>query len=297
MKIFSNSYSKHLASKVASKIGVDVSLVEKKAFPDNEQRIRILDTVSGEEVVIIASTGSHPDEFYMELFFIIDAVRRGGASKLTLVIPYLAYQRQDHIFRDGESVSLDVIISTLERLGVDKFVTFDLHSIKIPELFSVQVSHLSALPLFAQEIKKIGLENSFLVSPDLGGIRRIKILSEMLSNLPIAEITKNRDLESGEISSTQISGAMGDRAFIVDDVISTGRTISASVNLLREKGVSDIYVFATHSVFSNNASEILSKSNIHKIFVTDSIEMTMDKKIENLEVLSISDLIVSEIQK
>src|SRR3989344_6038131 len=229
MMIFATTHAKGLAKEVAKALGMTLGKRERTVFPDKEKRIRILEKVLDQNVVIIGGTGKTPDSFYMELFFLMDAVKRAGAKRVDLVIPYLSYQRQDHLFREGEAVSLDVIVKTLEVMDASKIITFDLHSIKIPEEFKIPITHLSALPLFSEEIKKIGVSNSVLVSPDKGGIRRIKLLSEMLGGLPFVSIEKNRDLATGEVVSTRIDGELSEKAFIVDDMISTGSTIQASI--------------------------------------------------------------------
>jgi len=337
MKIFSGSSNKSLAEKVARQLNTGLSPLEIFIFPDGERRVRVIDRVVNEDTVVVQSTSPNPDTAYMELFFIVDALKRSGAKSATAVIPYLGYQRQDHVFRDGEAVSLDVIIETLESVGMDKLITFDLHSIKIPELFKIPIVHLSALPIFAEKIREIarGPVRSFppasarsslsssnelravgnpstsatprlsndtiLVSPDMGGIRRIKILSEMLSNMPFISIVKDRDLVTGNIESNKIDTDPSQwkktvkKAIIVDDMISTGRTIDAAVDLLIEQGIEENVVFATHPVFSNDYKNILQNSKVSKIFVTDSIDVPKDKKFEKLEVLSIADEIAKNL--
>jgi ribose-phosphate pyrophosphokinase len=219
-------------------------------------------------------------------------LKRSGAKSVTAVIPYLGYERQDHVFREGEDVSLAVIIKTLEAVGVDKVVVFDLHSIRIPELFKIPVLHLSALDIFSQKIRELGTKDSLvLVSPDMGGIRRIKILSESL-DIPFATIEKNRDLETGDINDASIEGNVeGKTAVIVDDMISTGRTIVAAIDILLKKGAGKIYVFATHAIFSKEAPRVLENSKAEKIFVTDTIHISKEKKFAKLEILSVSETI------
>lgn len=293
MKIFSGSSNKPLAEKTAKELDVEVSLLEISVFPDRERRIRVVNSVVDEKTVVFQPTSTPPDQNYMELFFIADALKRSGASTVTAVIPYLGYERQDHVFRDGEAVSLEVIIKTLERVGVDKLVAFDLHSVKVPELFTIPVLHLSALDLFAQKIKELGLtENSVLVSPDMGGIRRIKMLSENLGNMPYATVEKNRNLETGDISDSSMEGNVnGKTAIIVDDMISTGRTIVAAEKILLKNGVKKVLVFATHAVFSANATELLQNLKAEKVFVTDTIFIPKEKYFDKLEVISVSSII------
>ncbi len=296
LKIFSGSSNKPLAEKICKELSLSLSLSEIHIFPDGEKRVRVLDNVSGNDTVVIQPTSYPVDENYMELFFLIDALKRSGAKSVTVVIPYLGYQRQDHIFRDGESVSLEAIVKLIEAMGVSKVVALDLHSIKIPEQFKIEISHLSALSLFAKKIKKDGLtQDAVLVSPDDGGIRRIKLLSEMLNNMPFAAIDKNRNLETGKITTEGISGKLLKKVIIVDDMISSGGTIVAAAEILKKNGVEDIYVFATHAVFSADAPKILQNSKVSKVIVTDSIFIPKNKKFKKLEILSIAPEIAKEI--
>ncbi|PIR80417.1 MAG: ribose-phosphate pyrophosphokinase [Candidatus Levybacteria bacterium CG10_big_fil_rev_8_21_14_0_10_35_13] len=297
MKIFSGSSSKELARKIAGHLKLELSPVEIFVFPDGEKRIRIKDKVLGESCVIVQSAGIPTDENYMELFIMIDALKRSGAKSVKTVIPYLGYQRQDHIFRSGEAVSLEVIAKILTSVGMTELFSFDLHSPKIPEIFKVPVHHLSALPLFAERIKKLG-ENIVLVSPDMGGIRRIKQVSEMLGNISFATIEKNRDLSSGEISNSGLNGDVrGKTAVIVDDMISTAVTTVDATNLLIEKGAKRVFAFATHGVFAKYAGKILQKSKIEKVVVSDTIEIPPYKTFPKLELISIAETAAKAILK
>ncbi len=300
MKLFSGGSSQVLATKVASFLNKKLSPIEVHVFPDGERRIRIDERVVDEHAVVIQSANTPVDTNYMELFFLVDALKRSGAETVTAVVPYFGYQRQDHVFREGEAVSLEVIIRILEEVGVDRLVSFDMHSIKIPELFHIPVSHLSALPLFATQIKGIMNPSCVLVSPDMGGIARIKKLSELLDDMPYAAIEKDRDLESGAISSTSFGeGSVKGKkiAFMVDDMISSGKTIVAAASVLEKNGISDIYVFATHAVFSEEAHVVLQNSKVKKVFVTDSVYVAPEKGFKKLEIISIAKTIGQELQQ
>lgn len=303
MKVFSGSSNKPLAQKVASKLnlpagrqGLKLSPLEIHSFPDGEKRVRVLDRVLDEDTVLVQPTSPPVNLNYMELFLIIDALKRSGARSITLVAPYLGYQRQDHIFREGEGVTFSLVAKILETLKVDKIITFDLHTIKIPEFFKVPVLHLSAIPLFAKQIKKE--KDLVIVSPDLGGLRRAKELSKMLMNVPTAAVSKNRDLKTGKIKSQGLEGDVrGKSAVVLDDMISTGETIEAAVNLVSQNGASKISIFATHPVFSKNASDRLSKLPVERVYVTDSVFIPEEKYFPKLEVLSISDLICESLKR
>ena len=294
VKIFSGTSNEHLAQKIAKKLDIKLSSLEVSVFPDGEKRVRILDRVSGEDVVVVQSTASPTDENYMQLFFILDALRRSGAKSVTAVIPYFGYQRQDHMFREGEAVSVKVIAEILQNLGISKLIAVDLHSIKIEQAFSVPVLHLSALSLFAKTIKEKKW-SATLVSPDMGGIRRIKILSKMLDNMPFAVVEKNRDLATGRVTADKIAGKVGERAIIADDMISSGGTIAMAAKLLRKNGVKEIYVFAAHPVFSENAPKILQESEVKRVYVTDTIFVPEEKRFPKLEILSVGEIIAASL--
>lgn len=341
MKIFSGSSNKPLAERITKELKINLSPLEIDIFPDGEERVRVVEKIVDEDTVVVQSTSPKPNDCYMELFFIVDALKRSGAKSVTAVAPYLGYQRQDHVFRDGEAVSLEVIIETLEAVGMNKLITFDLHSIKIPELFFMPIVHLSALGIFAEKIKEVAevahknflvhsagkvsseipkpdgananrenfassplwkKKDMVLVSPDMGGIRRIKLLSEMLDNMPYVSIIKDRDLATGNIESNEIDNPDPNwkknikTAIIVDDMISTGRTIVAAIDLLKKNGIEEIMVFATHPVLSNEAKEILQNSKASRIFVTDSIDVPKEKHFDKLEILSIAGEIAKELK-
>lgn len=315
MKLFSGSSSKPLAQKIAKALKKELSPIEIMIFPDGERRVKLNESVVDEDTAVIQSTSSPVDQNYMELFFIIDALKRSGAKSVTAVIPYLGYQRQDHVFRDGEVVSLDVMIRFLESLQLDKVISLDLHSIKIPELFHISITHLSALPIFARKMQSPVfntlvdeepskfLKDSVLVSPDMGGLRRIEQMSDMLGGLPWIATVKDRDLKTGEITINAFNGPFkpndlpGKRALIVDDMISSGNTVVQAAELLKNHGVLSCDVFVTHAVFSEEAPQLLQESNVDSIYVTNAVAIPPEKRFPKLHVLSVADLIAEALKK
>lgn len=302
MKIFSGNSNLPLAKHIAKDLKLKLSLVDKYVFPDGEQRLRITDRVVGEKTVVVQSANTPVDQNYVELFFLVDALKRSSAEFVTAVVPYFGYQRQDHIFRDGEAVSLEVIIRILESLKIDRLISIDMHSVKIPYLFKIPVTHLSAIPLFAKKIKEIVKNDKdacVLVSPDMGGIARIKELAN-LTKISYAALNKHRDRDNGKISGDTLGeGSLENKktAFIVDDMISSGKTIVLAANNLMKNGIEKIYVFATHAVFSEDAPLILENSKVTKVFVTDSVFIPKDKFFPKLETISISKIIAKAIKK
>ncbi|HWY79037.1 MAG TPA: ribose-phosphate pyrophosphokinase [Candidatus Sulfotelmatobacter sp.] len=314
MKLFSGSSNKPLAEKIAEVLKIEISPIETMIFPDGERRVKLNVSVVDEETVIIQSTNTPVDQNYIELYFIIDALKRSGAKSVTVVIPYLGYQRQDHVFRDGEVVSLEVMIRFFESLQVDNIIALDLHSIKIPEMFHISIKHLSALPLFAERMKSKAfnalvsdnpeefLKDSILVSPDMGGLRRIEQISEMLGGIPWIATVKDRDLKTGEIAIKQFEGPVKPsdlsekRALIVDDMISSGNTMVQSAQLLKDNGVLSCDVFATHAIFSEEAPEFLQESNIDRVYVTDTVFIPEEKYFPKLHVLPVAEMIAKALR-
>lgn len=298
MKIFSGSSNVPLAEKIAQSLNVTLSPREIFLFPDGERRIQLQEQVVDEDCLLVQSTATPADTNYMELFFLVDALKRSGARSVTLIMPYVGYQRQDHVFRSGEAVSMQLIIKTLQAAGVDRLICVDLHALRIQELFNIPVTHLSALPLFADEIKKqyVNGLDSVLVSPDMGGIRRIKKMSELLSDMPYVTIVKNRDLATGNVEMSEIEGEVTRSALIVDDMISSGKTIVKAANLLKEQGAEEIMVFATHAVFSDEAPTLLQESIVKAVYVTDSVNVPEEKLFSKLHILSVSDMVAEQIK-
>lgn len=297
MKIVSGNSNLPLAEKIAKKLNLSLTPREIFIFPDGERRVQIQERVVDEDCVVVQSTATPTDTNYMELFFLVDALKRSGARRVTLVMPYVGYQRQDHVFREGEAVSMQVIIKTLEAVGVDKLICFDLHAYRIQELFSIPVKHFSALPLFAEEIKKREWDSldSVLVSPDMGGIRRIEIISRLLGEMPYATILKNRDLATGFVEAAAVNGEVGRRVLMVDDMISSGKTIVKAAELLRKHGAQEIEVFATHAVLSDEAPELLQNSIVDRVYVTDTVDVPEEKQFEKLHILTVADKVVEEL--
>ncbi len=298
MMLFSGTASRHLAKKIGASLMTQVLPLDMHVFADGERRVRVSDNVLSQNTIVVQSTATPVDKHYMELFFIIDSLKRSGAKSVTAVIPYLGYARQDHVFRDGEAVSVSVVIKLLEAVGVDKVISVDLHTVRIPELFHIPFVHLSALPVFAGEIKKIA-SSKVLISPDMGGIARIKKLSELLGGMPYATIDKERDLVTGVVEAKSVSSEedlAGKTAIIVDDMISSGNTIVKAASLLEKQNVRNIIVFATHAVFSEDAPKLLEESVVSKVYVTDTISVTEKKQFAKLQILSVADIIAKALK-
>lgn len=295
MIFFGDDQNKALSEGLSAALSSPLHFPEITVFPDGERRIRLPDSVVEKEVVFLKTGSVTPnvDSFIVETAFLIDAIKRSGADRVTGIIPYIPYSRADHVFRDGEAVPLEVVIHMFEKAGLSRIIFVDPHTIKMQEMFSIEVINLSALSLFAEKIKTLTYDrdNAVIVSPDMGGLRRMEQLSQLLDNMPFASIEKDRNYEDGSIKANGVHGEIKKTCFIVDDIISSGRTIVQAVEKLKNKGASSIYVFATHPVLSEDATTILEQSEAKKIFVTDSLPVSPEKTFGKLEVLTLSPLI------
>lgn len=299
MLIVGDPQNKSLSESIAKELSADLIYPEITVFPDTETRIRLSqEKVAGQKVYIIKSCEMPVDSSVLEFSFMTDAAIRAGADKVIGIIPYLPYMRADHVFRPGEAVPLEIVIKIIEASGVNEILIFDPHSIKIPEMFKIDIKNLSALHVFAEKIAEIEPDKSniTIVSPDMGALRRLEILAEFLGgNINSVYINKDRDYESGNVSVAEYKGEIRGKCFIVDDIISTGKTIVQAVETLVNNGAGEVYVFATHPVFSEDAGQLLQNSGLKKVYVTDSIPVGSGKMFEKLEILSLSGLIAESI--
>jgi len=315
--------NRQLSDSLGKELHTEVIYPDKHVFDDGEMRIRIEKEVLDEDVYLLKTIFPPVDSNVLEFLFTVDALKRSGAHSVTAVIPYLGYSRADHVFREGEAVALEVVIKSIEANGLDKIIIIDPHTIRMSEMFTIPHRMESALPIFAEKIKELmetgpaasqsrstsssdfyrsaggqrepslrvtrDFNNISIVSPDMGGIRRVKMLSEMLPGTNYAAINKERDLATGKIESTRIEeGEIRDYCFIVDDIISTGRTMVQGADLVKREGAKLVYMMATQPVFSGSAAEKLATCKAEKVYVTDAIPVPEEKMFENLEILSLA---------
>lgn len=263
-------------------------------FSDGEVDVWIQDDVNNCDVFILQSNSAPVNRHIIELALIADALTRSGAHRITAVIPYFGYSRKEKQSRKGEPISAKVIADLIVRSGVNKVACLDLHADAIVGFFDVPVIYLSALEVLAGRLIKEKFKSPIVVAPDVGGVRRARNFASLL-DAPLAVIEKHRHThlrDSLEVLS-MTGEVVGDCAIIVDDIISTGGTIIESAKALKQKGAKKVIVCATHGVFASDAIEKIEKSEIDKIFVSDSINIT--KKSKKVEVVSVSELIADSL--
>lgn len=238
-----------------------------KTFPDGEFFVELKECVKDKSIAIIHSTCPPVNDHVMELLILVDALKQGFASHIHLVMPYFGYSRQDRLTSEGTSISAKVVANLIGNSGIDRLSVLDLHAPQIAGFFPIPVKHLSAIPLFADVInKEFSKDNTFIVSPDLGGLKRAEVLADLIK-FPLIALTKKRDL-SGTIEHVQVLGdPSGKHCVIVDDIVDSGKTLDAAAEMLHSKGALSVTAFVTHAVLSNP----VDFRHIERLFVTDSI--------------------------
>ncbi|WP_439425383.1 ribose-phosphate diphosphokinase [Oenococcus alcoholitolerans] len=305
MVLISLSANRPLAEKISKRLHHPLEDVNLDRFADGEIRLNINNSVRGANVFLIAPTSSSPhasvNDNIMELFIAVDALRRASAHTINVVMPYYGYARQDRKARSRESIAARVIADDLENGGVTRVIAFDLHASQIQGFFDIPVDHLTGAPILADYLLSnhlIDPEDSVVVSPDHGGVRRARELNQFLG-LPdsYAVIDKRRPVnKKNTVEVLNLIGNVENKtAIIIDDMIDTGHTIVQGAKLLRSKGAKKIIVVASHALFSGDAPKLLQESDFDHIVVTDSIDIPQSKRFDKLEIVSADDLFAKAI--
>ena len=296
LMLFSGRSHQELAHKMAEQLGIELGEVELETFANGETYCRFVDSIRGADAFIV-QTGSEPvDRNIMELLFMIQAAKLASAKRITAVIPLFPYARQDRKAKPREPISARLVADAIQLAGADRVLTMDLHAGQIQGFFTIPVDHMTALPLFARYFRDLGLtgENVVSVSPDAGRAKMAVRFAEMIE-ADFAIMHKTRPARD-TAAVTEIAGRVrGKTAILGDDVIMTGGTLLANVAALKEHGVENVYVFATHGVFSGGALERFADSGITGIVVTDTVPIDPLKRPPNMTVLPISGLLAETI--
>ncbi len=296
MKIFAGSASIPLAEKIVNYLGVRLGDCKTKRFADGEINLKIDETVRGHDIYIIQSACSPANENIMELLIMIDAFRRASAHSISAVIPYYGYARQDRKARGRDPITAKLIANLITEAGADRIITIDLHAEQIQGFFDIPVDNLWSFPVFS----KFFSDNTFnrgeivVVSPDIGGVKRASKFAAKLG-VPLAILDKRRP-EDNMAEMVHIIGEVeGKTAIIFDDIIDTGRSLVEASKMLKSNGAQKIFACATHGVFSGEAKEIIARSEIEKVFITDTIYHS--DLPENIRMLSIASLLAEALTR
>ena len=288
--LFSGRANSELASRIARYIGIPLGKMEISSFSDREVYVRINQNIRGKDVFLIQPTSPPANENLMELLIMIDAFQRASARRITAVISYYGYGRQDRKDEPRVPITAKLVANLVTTAGADRVLTIDLHAAQIQGFFDIKVDHLFAAPVFVDYFSSKNLSNLVILSPDMGGIRRARAYANRLG-ASLAVIDKRRTGANQAEVLNVVGKVKGRQILIVDDMIDTGGTLIAAVKALKEKGAQDIYVSATHPILSGSAYQLIESSSLKELIVTDTIPLDQEKVKTKIKVLSVAPLL------
>ncbi len=297
IKVFTGNANRDLAAKICKELGIPLGDAVVSRFSDGEINVNIAETVRGADVFIIQSV-SPPEvnTHLMELLIMIDALKRASAGRITAVIPYYGYARQDRKAKARDPISAKLVANLIEAAGADRLLTMDLHAAQIQGYFDIPVDNLIGGPILAEYFNGLGIEDLVVVSPDLGSVTRSRKFADML-DAPIAIIDKRRPKANVSEIMNIIGDIEGKNVILVDDLIDTAGTICNAANALREMGAKDVYACCTHAVLSGPAYERIEKSAIKRLVVLDTILLPETNVLDNMKVISIAPIFAESIRR
>ena len=295
IKLFSGNSNRPLAEAIAKELDMELSVVDVGTFSDGEISVHLGETVRGRDVFIIQSTSQPVNDNLMELLVMIDAAKRASAGRITAVMPYFGYARQDRKARPRDPITARLVADLLQTAGADRILTMDLHALQIQGFFSIPVDHLVGGPLLYKYFEDKVDEDFVVVSPDVGSVTRARNVAAKLG-CNMAIIDKRRP-KANQLEVMNIIGDIkGKKCLMVDDMIDTAGTICQGAEALYKNGAKEIYACCTHAVFSGPAIERLQNSHITKLVVLDTINMPEEKKIDKFEIVTAAKIFALAIE-
>jgi ribose-phosphate pyrophosphokinase len=270
VKIFSGTSNRPLAERISASIGIPLGKCTVSSFPDGETFVKIEENVRGEDVFVLQSTSPPTNHNLMELFIMMDAVRRASASRITAVLPFYGYARQDRKDQPRVPITAKLVANLLVAAGADRVLTMDLHAQQIQGFFDIPVDHLYAAPVMYEYLKSKDLPDLVVVSPDVGGLKMAHAYSQVLEG-GLAIVAKRRKSASEIESMTVIGEIRGKTVLMVDDLTETAGTLTAAAALLKKKGARKIYACVSHAILNDLGITRLRKSNIDELITTDTV--------------------------
>lgn len=303
IKLFSGNASKELADGISKYLFMDLGLIDVTKFSDGEISVTIQETVRGRDVFIIQSTSAPTNDNLMELLIIIDAMKRASAGRITAVIPYFGYARQDRKARPRDPITAKLCADLLQSAGADRVLTMDLHAAQIQGFFDIPVDHLFGAPILTEHFKKKFadlIKNTpdqlVVVSPDVGSVSRARQLATKL-NAPLAIVDKRRPKPNVMEVMNIIGDVEGKTCLMVDDMIDTAGTICQGAEALVKNGAKEVYACCTHAVLSGPAIDRLAKSPIKELVVLDTYHIPKEKMLDKFTVLSVAPTFAEAIRR
>ena len=299
MKLFAGNATPELAKRIANRLYTSLGDIVVGRFSDGEVNVQINENVRGEDVFIIQSTCAPTNDNLMELLVMIDAMRRASAGRITAVIPYFGYARQDRRVRSARvPITAKVVADFLSTVGVDRVLTVDLHAEQIQGFFDVPVDNVFGSPVILEDMLQRDFERPIVVSPDIGGVVRARAIAKLLNDTDMAIIDKRRQ-RANEAEVMNIIGDIADRdCILVDDMIDTAGTLCKGADALKARGAKRVFAYATHPIFSGNAVSNIQNSAIDEVIVCDTIPLSAEvKALKNVRQLTLSGMLAEAIRR
>lgn len=294
MKLFAGNSNRQLADSVAKYLGMSVGRANVRRFADDEIFVEIQENVRGEDIFILQSTSRPANDHLMELLIMIDAFRRSSARRITAVLPYFGYARQDRRAQGRTPISAKLVSNLITEAGADRVLTLDLHAGQIQGFFDIPTDNLYAVPVMGRDIKAKykNLNDLMIVSPDVGGVVRARSLAKRLDDTLLAIVDKRRDRPGESEVMNVIGDVTGKDCFLIDDIIDSGGTLCNAADAIMKNGAKSVTAYITHGVLSGAACERIKSSVLKELVITDSIQPTPEVlATENIRVVSVTDLI------
>jgi ribose-phosphate pyrophosphokinase len=297
IRVFSGTSNPDLARGIAASLDLPLGAIDVFRYADGEIGVRIEESVRGEDVFIVQPTCPPASENLVELLVIIDAVRRASAARITAVIPYFGYARQDRKIKPREPISAKLVANLLTTAGAHRVLTLDLHAGQMWGFFDIPLDHLPCRMILGDYFRGLQLENIVVVSPDIGGVKRAREFAEYL-RAPLAIVDKRRDRPNQVAEVVHVIGKVYRRtAILVDDIIDTGGTLALGAEALVRRGVREVYACGTHAILSSPAPSRILRSPIRQLVVTDSIPVPAEKRTAKTTVISVAALLGEAIRR
>ena len=288
--ILTGNANPQLAKDIAERIGIPLCEAFVGHFNNGEIQVMIEESIRGKDIFIIQPTSFPVNDNIMELLILTDACKRASAHSITAVVPYYAYARQDRKTRGREPISAKLVANLMTTAGVTRVVTVDLHAGQIQGFFDIPVDHLAAAPVLASYFREQAIEDLVVVSPDLGGVTRARIMADFL-RAPIAIIEKRRP-EPGKAEVMNIIGDIKDKdCIMIDDIVDTAGSLCEGAKALQRMGARSVYACCSHAILSDPAVRRINESNIEKLIITDTVPLPPEKESEKIVVRSLADTI------
>ena len=298
MKLVTGNSNLKLAYGISKYVGLELSNCDVKRFADNEIFVEMKENVRGEDVFVIQSTSYPANDNLMELLIIIDTLRRASAKRITAVLPYYGYARQDRKPGPRTPITSKLVANMIDKAGANRVLTMDLHAGQIQGFFDIPTDNLFAAPVLVEDIKsKLTKDTPIIVSPEVGGVVRARIIAKRIG-ADLAIVDKRRE-KAGESEVMNIIGDVGGReCFMIDDIVDSAGTLCNASDALIKQGATKVYSYVTHGVLSGKAVERVNNSSLTKLLITDTIEESdAVKKSDKIDVISISSLLGEAIKR